>query len=176
MLQRGENIWENWSAAKKSELIHDYIMRYYDRNMRKLDYGTGECYTAVEVHILEKIFLHPGITVTQVATLTSRTKGAISQIVTKLCDKGLVVRKAQTGGEGEEPAGAQGKKRSLWLTEKGKELNQLHMTYDESNAKMFFDEVSQYYTSEQMDAFFKIMETCFHLLDPNGSYPWSRDQ
>lgn len=176
MFQHNENIWETWSAAQKSELIHDYIMRYYDRNMRKLDYGTGECYTAVEVHILEKIYLHPGITVTQVAALTSRTKGAISQIVTKLCDKGLVVRSAQTDSGGEELSGTPRKKRSLWLTDKGRELNQLHITYDESNAKMFFDEVSQHYTSEQMDAFFKIMETCFHLLDPNGNYPWSRDQ
>lgn len=175
MSQHSENIWETWPAAKKSELIHDYVMRYYDRNMRKLDYGTGECYTAVEVHILEKISLHPGITVTQVAALTSRTKGAISQIVTKLCDKGLVVRKAQTEGGGAS-GDVLGKKRSLWITERGRELNQLHMTYDENNAQMFFDEVSRHYTSEQMDAFFQIMETCFHLLDPNGNYPWSRDQ
>lgn len=176
MIQHHENIWETWPAAKKSELIHDYVMRYYDRNMRKLDYGTGEFYTAVEVHILEKIYLYPGITVTQVAALTSRTKGAISQIVSKLCDKGLVVRSAQTDGSTTDSGEPPGKKRSLWITERGRELNQLHMSYDENNAKMFFDEVSKHYTSEQMDAFFKIMETCFHLLDPNGNYPWSSDQ
>lgn len=175
MIRTDENIWETWPAAKKSELIHDYVMRYHDRNMRKLDYGTGDCYTAVEVHILEKIYLHPGITVTEVAALTNRTKGAISQIVTKLCNKGLVVRSAQTAGEGGDSRESSGKKRSLWITERGQELNRLHMTYDEDNTRMFFDTVSQFYTSDQMDAFFKVMETCFQLLDPNGDYPWSRD-
>lgn len=176
MLQRDENIWKTWSVARKSELIHDYTMRYYERNMRKLDYGTGEHYTSVEVHILEKIYLHPGITVTQLAVLTSRSKGAVSQIVTKLCDKGLVVRKAQTGNGTGDSGESAGKKRTLWLTEKGEELNQRHISYDEDNFKMFLDALAESYSSDQLDAFFKVMETCLHLLEPDGNYPWSNDK
>ena len=56
---------------------------------------------------------------------------------------------------------------------KGKKLNKLHMQYDAEHAAEFFSKVSEYYSSEQMDAFFKIMETCFLLLDPNEDYPWT---
>lgn len=141
-------------------------MRYSDRNTRKMDYGTGEYYTAVEVHVLEQIYFHPGITVTELATLISRTKGAVSQIATRLYEKDLITKTSQ---ENEE------KRRSLWLTPKGMELNQLHMAYDERMTKKFFGEVSKYYTSEQMDAFFKVMETCFYLLSPNSEYAWLHD-
>jgi len=165
IIRHDENIWESWSFEKKSDLIHDYVTRYGDRNARRLDYGTGEFYTSVEMHILEKIYLHPGITVTELAKLSSRTKGAISQIVKKLCEKELVTKTSQGNNE---------KKQSLWVTAKGKKLNKLHMQYDAEHAAEFFSKVSEYYTSEQMDAFFKIMETCFLLLDPNEDYPWTR--
>ena len=166
LVRENENIWETWSAAQKSDLIHNYVMRYSDRNSRKMDYGTGEHYTAVEVHILEKIYFHPGITVTELAELTSRTKGAASQIVAKLYEKELITKVPQ-----EDDA----KKRSLLITPKGEQLNKFHMDYDERMAKKFFGIVSQYYSSEQMDAFFKVMETSFLLLSPSSEYSWLHD-
>ncbi len=166
IIRHDENIWESWSFEKKSDLIHDYVTRWGDRNARRLDYGTGEAYSSVEMHTLEKISLHPGITVTELAKLSSRTKGAISQIVKKLCEKDLITKTSQGNNE---------KKQSLWVTAKGKKLNRLHMCCDAEQMAALFGKVSEYYTSEQLDAFFKITETCLQLLEPDGDYLWTNN-
>lgn len=164
MIQHDENIWETWPAEKKSDLIHNYVMRYSDRNKRKIDYGTGEFYTSVEMHILEKICAHPGITVTELSKLNFRTKGAISQIVKKLDQKKLINRVYQDSNA---------KQCGLYPTETGSQLNELHLDYDRRNTELFFGTVAQYYDSDQLDSFFKIMETCFLMLSPDEDYPWT---
>ncbi len=166
IIQHKENIWETWPAEKKSDLIHNYVMRYADRNSRKIDYGTGKRYTSVEMHVLEKIYYNPGITVTELAKLTSRTKGAISQIVKKLHEKKLVEKVNQNSGM---------RQCCLYVTKEGNYLNKLHLEYDRRNTEEFFETVAQYYSSEQIDAFFKVMETCFQLLSPDEDFPWTHN-
>ena len=90
-----ENVWESYPHYQLSNLIFDYSLRYADRNMKLKDYGTGELYSPVEAHLLEKIYFNPGITVTELAKKSNRSKGAISQVVTKLIDKGLVIKTSQ---------------------------------------------------------------------------------
>lgn len=163
-IQYDDNIWETWPAEKKSDLIHNYVMRYADRNARKIDYGTGVRYTSVEMHVLEKICDNPGITVTELSKLSSRTKGAVSQIVTRLHSKGLVEKDYRDTGLLRQVA--------LFATEEGEHLNRLHLEYDRKNTEEFFGTVAQYCTKEQIDAFFKVMEVSFFLLSPDGDYPW----
>lgn len=57
LIIREENIWETWPNYKKSSLIHDYVTLYVDRNAKPHDYGNGEFYSAIEMHILEKYIL-----------------------------------------------------------------------------------------------------------------------
>ena len=33
--------------------------------------------------------------------------------------------------------------------------------------------VEKYCSHAEIDAFFKVMETCFHLLSPDADYPWN---
>lgn len=164
-IQQKETSLENWPPEKKSDLIHNYVMRYADRNARKIDYGTGVRYTSVEMHVLEKICDNPGITVTELSRLSSRTKGAISQIVTRLHTKGLVDKKNQDTGILRQIA--------LFATEKGSELNALHLEYDRKNTEEFYHTVAQYCTHDEINSFFKVMETCFRLLSPDADYPWN---
>lgn len=166
--QQSENNLENWPAEKKSDLIHNYVMRYADRNARKIDYGTGVRYTSVEMHVLEKICDHPEITVTELSKLASRTKGAISQIVKRLQDKGLVDKQNVDTGLLRQV--------SLQPTEEGLRLNTLHLEYDRKNTEEFYEAVEKYCSREEINSFFKVMETCFELLSPDAEYPWNGEK
>lgn len=156
---RDENIWESWPNYKKSSLIHDYVMRSADRNIKPHDYGDGIVFAAVEMHVLEKIYLNPGITVSDLAKINNRTRSAISQSVSKLERKGLVTKTPQEN---------QKNRISLWCTPDGKRLTKLHMKFDDEHTAEFFGKLSEYYTSEQLNAFFQIMESCLYLLRPEA--------
>ena len=159
-----EKMWKKWHPYELSDLIHNYAMRYADRNARQIDYGTGDIHTSVEVHVLEKIYLHPGITVTELAEITSRTKGAISQIVKKLIIKNLVMKSPKISGD---------RKQLLYATDDGMKLSKLHMEYDERHTIEFFAKVAENYSDKQINDFFEIMHTCFDLLNPKNNYPWN---
>lgn len=57
-----------------------------------IDHGTGDLLYASEINILEIIGKYPGINMTELAQKRGVTKGAVSQIVTKLVKKQLVLK------------------------------------------------------------------------------------
>lgn len=65
------------------------------------DFGTGVPLYRAEIHTVQAIGEHPGINVTRLAELMDVTKGAVSQMVGKLVNKGLV-RKVQAGDNAKE--------------------------------------------------------------------------
>jgi DNA-binding MarR family transcriptional regulator len=143
-----ENIWKDWSNSKKSDLIHDFTMRNYDRANRHHDYGMGITCTTVEAHLLEKIFENPGITTTELAKRINRTKSAVSQIVARLEKKGLIYRIPQKNHI---------KKLSIYATEHGKELTKAHILYDEKAAGLFFKNLNEIFDDETMNNFFCVL-------------------
>lgn len=155
LIIRDENIWETWRNYEKSTLIHDYVTHYVDRNKQLHDYGNGELYTPIEMHILEKIYFNPGITASEIAKLNNRTGSAISQSLSALEKKGLIIKTPQEFHK---------KRMSLWPTPRGKQLTKMHIKYDDEGTAAFFGKIAEYYTSEQLDAFFKIMESCLCML------------
>lgn len=74
------------------------------------DFGTGVPLYRTEIHTVQAIGEHPGTNVTELAQFMGVTKGAVSQTVGKLADKGLVRK--------EHPAG-NAKEILLHLTERG---------------------------------------------------------
>ena len=68
---------------------------FYERYINQLrDYGYGLLINMVEVHTLTMIADQPGITVNELSKQWRRTKGAVSQNVTKLSRKGLIKKNA----------------------------------------------------------------------------------
>ena len=84
------------------------------------EFGDTALYAA-EVHVLEMIGTNPGITATDIVNNMQVTKGAISQIVSKLNRKGLVQKSSRTGNL---------KTQEITLTEKGREVFLLHEEYE----------------------------------------------
>ncbi|HMK45259.1 MAG TPA: MarR family transcriptional regulator [Methanocella sp.] len=56
------------------------------------DYGTGDLLSPAEIHLLQAIGMNEGMNITDMASYTGVTKGAVSQMVSKLTTKDLVVK------------------------------------------------------------------------------------
>lgn len=114
-----------------------------------VDYGNGEDYNSKEVHTLSYIVDYPGISASEIAYNWNRTKGAVSQIVKKLEEKGLIVRKKKPGND---------KTVCLYVTEQGMELDRLHRAYDTRNYKAFLKLIEEHYTKEEIEKTFEVMD------------------
>ena len=103
------------------EAMYDFVLAYSNYYSIRRDYGTGEKFTMIEIHILTEICDNSGITVTELAEKWCRTSSAISQTVKKLIKWGFVNRISNENN---------GKIFHLSITEKGKELALIHKRYD----------------------------------------------
>lgn len=92
-----------------------------------IDHGTGDLLYSSEINTLEIIGKYSGINMTQLAEKRGVTKGAVSQIVTKLVKKKLVTK---------NQAQDSNKELSLQLTPPGviafKNHEKFHAKYDQS--------------------------------------------
>lgn len=153
-----ENIWREWSNAKKSDLIHNFTMKNYDRAQSQQDYGIGIACTPVEVRLLEKICEYPGMTSTELAKRISRSKSAVSQIIKKLEQKYLIYRIPQQDHI---------KKLSIYPTEVGKKQAEVHVMYDERSAGEFFRKLSESFDDEAMNHFFCVLYKFMQIMYPD---------
>ena len=83
----------------KADKIHDFketflriINKFKVLEKIPIDHGTGDLLYASEINTLEIIGDSPGFNLTQLAQKKGVTKSAVSQIVTKLVNKQLVIR------------------------------------------------------------------------------------
>lgn len=113
------------------------------------DYGTGEKMHTVEIHILSYIADNPGILSVQVAKDWNRTKGAVSQIIKKLEAKELIYKMKEAGEKNQL---------HLYVTEKGKQLDQFHKQYDTERYQIFAQKISEEFSEEEIVAGFHFME------------------
>lgn len=138
----------------RADLVFQFAVLYADYLSEKHDYGTGELINMVEVHTLTAIEENPGITVTELARYWNRTKGAISQTVTRLENKGYVLKQ-------KHPTNA--KSVLLYPTQKGKELSYAHKAYDIADVTMTMQELMKTCTAKEIDSFFKVI-ACYNRL------------
>lgn len=101
--------------------LNRFVLLYYHHITEVRDYGTGELVNSVEAHLLGAIHRFPGITVTRLAREWLRSKGAVSQMASKLVKKGLIRR---------EKAEGNAKTVHLFCTPAGEELSRRHQEYD----------------------------------------------
>ena len=113
-----------------------------------VDYGTGELYTYVEMHTLSLIEDYPGITASDIAERNYRTKGAVSQILNKLEEKGLIRRE-------KDPQNA--RRVCLYVTPIGLDLSQKHKEYDEKHMGDVLEDWISLFGYDAVEKFYAIM-------------------
>lgn len=143
-----KNMIKKYSNVEAVDILHQ-IAYLYTNTKTSHDYGTGEDYTSVEVHTLKQIADNPGITVTEMAVNYGKTKGAISQILKKLEEKGLVYRNSDPYNDN---------KALLYITEKGKLLDEIHRKYDEEYFSKSLNPVREMFSDEEVDIAFSVLE------------------
>ncbi|MFF0826040.1 MarR family winged helix-turn-helix transcriptional regulator [Brevibacillus sp. NPDC003359] len=140
----------------KANIIYKFVMTYSDYIKAARDYGTGETINMMEVHTLTVIEENPGITVTEVALEWNRTKSAVSQIITKLEKRGLIIRKKEHDNA---------KNVHLYVTDKGEVLSKAHKDYDIKELTWADATLQKHFTTEEIDVFYKVMQQYTELLD-----------
>lgn len=113
------------------------------------DYGTGEPYTSTEVHTLSYIVDNPGISVTQLANDYGKTKGAISQMLKKLTEKGLVRKEVSPQSD---------RIYLLFPTEKGLQLHAAHKQVDTLHFGKSYKALCELYSPEEVNSAWTILK------------------
>ena len=139
---------ETYSAADMADILHRASMLYTASNI-PIDYGTGEKYTSVEVHMLKYIIDHPGKTVTDLSQEWDKTKAAISQMLKRMEEKGLIEWRGALDSK---------KKQLYFATAKGLELNERHLVYDDRVFGKTLELLGETCTQEEI-------AVCFHVLE-----------
>lgn len=140
-------IFEGIEDVEAVDILHQ-VSSFYVSTRVPQDYGTGELYTSTEVHLLKYIAEHDNTTVTSLAYTYGRTKGAISQLLSKLTNRGLIERHSDSN---------HGNSQLLQITEKGASLNEAHKAYDAIHFAESMDQVREAFSQKDIDMTFSVL-------------------
>jgi DNA-binding MarR family transcriptional regulator len=135
------------ALLRESQELFARILMKFDL-MEKLPFIFGrESISRAQLHMIEAIGKGCGSTVTALAEYFMVTKGAVSQIVSKLCARGLV-SKSRSGGGGKEVL--------LELTKRGWEAFEIHEGYSEFGPDII--SFAEKYEREELRAFLNVLK------------------
>ncbi|MDD3252779.1 MAG: MarR family transcriptional regulator [Lachnospiraceae bacterium] len=113
-----------------------------------------------EVHMLVDIMENPGIIVTELGRMNKKTRGAISQMTSKLeRDEYLIKRTSDKHG----------KMLELYLTEKGERIADEHARYDVKALTATLNKLLDYCSMEEIDSFYKVLGCYNEILQEEMS-------
>lgn len=142
--------------SPRADLVYKFVSLYSDYMNDVHDYGVQASVNMLEAHVLTDIFDNPGVNATQLTKHWGKTKGAISQTVTKLVNKGYVNRGEKTEKSKMVP---------LYATPKGEELAKAHKVYDVLDITDTMQKLKQTCTTEEIDGFYHVLEAFTHLME-----------
>lgn len=148
------------SKAQKKFLPYEMVtiieqMQAFCASNKSFDYGTGEQYHTREVHMLSYIADHPGISPGEIAKNWNQTRGATSQMLRKLTDRGLI-RAEQDKRD----------RRSsfLYVTDKGKDLDQKHKKYDTETINVYLDQLHTIYSEDEIQLAYNVLNSWIEIF------------
>jgi len=110
---------------KKDAIIEKMFCAFNEMNenaKQPRDYGTGQLLYQSEIHTVSVICNHEQVNASELAQIMGITNGAITQVVNKLIQKGLVEKYNLPGNK---------KEVHFRLTESGRIANEAHYRYHE---------------------------------------------
>ncbi|MGX7058430.1 MarR family winged helix-turn-helix transcriptional regulator [Vagococcus humatus] len=135
--------------------IYQFVMLYYNYIISKHDYGTGDVVSMIEAHTITFIEENPGTTVSELATYWNKTKGAMSQTITKLVDRQLIEKRQSVDNA---------KIQHLFVTEQGLKLSKAHKLYDTIDIAKTMEQLLEHCSVEEINAFFKVIKEYIILI------------
>jgi DNA-binding MarR family transcriptional regulator len=117
------------------ELFIRVVNKYNSLEKIPVKYGKKHNLYHSERHMLDKIGYHPGMNVTEFARTVGVTKGAISQMVKKLENKGVVRRYKNSSND---------KEIFIELTKTGKDFYKKHQDINEETIRPLYEELKKH--------------------------------
>lgn len=142
--------------------MYDFILAYSNYFSTRRNYGYGPELTMIEAHILTHIYDYPDTTVTEIANHWRRTTSAISQIVRKLINLGLVDRVNSKEN---------GAVYHLTTTENGARLALAHKRYDNIDIVKTRKVLLEKFSVEDLQAFDLVCKAYTEILRANDKEP-----
>ena len=138
-----------------SQLMERTIHKYIQVEKKARCFGTDTPLTQAEIHTIQLVGDYTNINITSLAKLRGTTKGAASQMIYRLVDKGLINQSVSPDSDTEV---------CLTLTPSGEKAHQAHMEYHEMSGKKFFKLLSDM-PEEYQDYMMKLLQEFDHALD-----------
>ncbi len=107
-----------------ADLMEKILNKSIKQLKKKRIYGDGVLLSRVEIHTIVTIGDNLGINLVSLANIKGVTKGAASQMIYKLVNKGLVIKTTSEHSD---------KEIQLWLTDNGKKCYLEHQKFHENN-------------------------------------------
>lgn len=108
-----------------------------------------------EVHLLVDIMENPGVTVTDLGRMNKKTRGAISQMTSKLEQGKFLLKKVSD---------RHGKILELYLTETGKKVAEEHSQYDVKALTATLNQLLDTCSMDEINNFYKVLERYNEIL------------
>ena len=112
-----------------SSLMERIVHKYNQAENRKRYYGTDLLLSRTEIHTVVEVGDHSGLNITSLAQRKGITKGAASQMIYKLVNKGLIRKEVSPVSDTEV---------CLTLTEAGQADYEAHQRYHAETNNLFF--------------------------------------
>lgn len=141
--------------SKSSELMERIIHKYNQTENKLRNYGTGILLTRTEIHTIDLIGNNEGINITQLALKQGITKGAVSQMIYKLVNKGLITKHVSPDSDTEV---------RMELTEVGKTAYQAHQRFHIETNEEFF-QLLQNMPDETYDQMITVLMEFERMID-----------
>lgn len=151
-----ESIYELYKKLNtQADLIYEFVSLYSDYINTARDYGTGEAINMLEVHILTTIYDNPGIIAAELTHIWGKTKGAVSQTIKKLVQKGYVYKGVMDGNSKAIP---------LYATKEGEQLANAHKVFDVLDITETMQSLRTECTDKEINNFYKVLSVYIGLL------------
>lgn len=131
---------------KGSDIFTRIFMKYEIMERKPVDIG-GDRIHASHIHMIEALGKKWGNTVTALSGYFMVTKGAVSQIVSKLCENGYIVKTKKEGNN---------KEIILELTERGRNAFEFHEKNNISAMSDLF-QIGNEYNEREIQSFLNIL-------------------
>lgn len=140
---------------EQSKSVYEFVGLQNEYGNAPRVYGENTQLTMVEIHTLVDIEENPGITITELARMWRRTKGAVSQTVTRLESKGLINRIRDR---------VNARKVQLFTNDEGTMLSRIHKEYDVNDLRITLSMLLDNCTMDEIGAFHKVISVYNKLL------------
>ena len=128
--------------------IYFFVMHYNDYIYSSHKYDNSNLLSMLDVHTLSYIEDNPGTTPLELIKYWDKTKGAISQILTRLSAQGLIEKRKEDGNA---------KNLHLYVTPQGAKTSKAHKMYDIKDIAKTMSELQEKCSPEEIEIFYKVI-------------------